>query len=196
MPFDLNCLFVTLSRYEIPTPNFNSFDVLANVRACRYFDCELSELKNYKLVTVAKKLGLEHRAHDAFSDSTVTAQIQIYLSKVIPEENTLVYFSNLSALTEAIAKNQISFSAIGSYCDELLKDVAQINYDEYKEFFKLVEQIAAHHDSASLYKYCGMFYEKTNRVPRALSLYKNALSLNEKIGVKGKIQKLEKELRS
>lgn len=196
LSFDLNCFLSVLSRYNIPCPKFNAFDILANVRACRYFDCELSELKNYKLVTVAKKLGLEHRAHDAFSDSTVTAQIQIYLSKVIPEENTLVYFSNLSALTEAVAKNQISFSAIGSYCDELFKCVAQINYDEYKEFFKLVEQIAAHHDSAPLYKYCGMFYEKSNRISRAISLYKQALSLNEKIGVKTRIQKLEKELRS
>lgn len=194
LPFDLNCLFATLSHYEIPTPNFNAFDILTNIRACRYFDCELSELKNYKLVTVAKKLGLEHRAHDALSDSTVTAQIQIYLSKVIPDENTNVCFSTISALTEAVAKNQTSSFAIGSYCDELLKGATQINYDEYKEFFKLVEQIAAHHDSASLYKYCGMFYEKSNRIPRAISLYEQALSLNDKIGVKGKIQKLRKEL--
>lgn len=194
LPFDLNCLFDTLSRYEISTPNFNSFDVLANVRACRYFDCELSELKNYRLETVAKKLNLEHRAHDALSDSTVTAQIQIYLSNVISDENTTVYFSTISALTEAIAKNQLSPAVIGRYCDGVLKDTAKINYEKYKGLFKLIEQIAAHNDNASLYKYCGMFYENFNRIPRAISLYKQALSLNEKIGVKTRIQKLEKEL--
>ena len=196
LPFDLNCFFTVLSRYNIPYPNFSAFDILANVRGCRYFDCELSELENYKLETVARKLGLEHRAHDALSDSTVTAQIQIYLSKVIPDENTLAYFSTLSALTEAVAKEQISSSAIVSYCDGLLKNTAQINYDQYKELFKMIEQVAVHHDNASLYKYCGMFYEKSNRIPRAVSLYRRALCLNEKIGLKGKIQKLEKELRN
>ena len=111
LPFDINCLFAALFRYEIPCPNFNAFDVLANVRSCRYFDCELSELKNYQLVTVAKKLKLEHIAHNALSDSVVTAQIQIYLSKTIPDENTVIYFSTISALTEAVAKNQLSPAA-------------------------------------------------------------------------------------
>lgn len=194
LPFDMNCLFATLFRYEIPYPNFNAFDVLANVRACRYFDCELSELKNYQLVTVAKELGLEHIAHNALSDSVVTAQIQIYLSKTIPEENTVIYFSTISALTEAIAKNRLSSAVISRYCDELLNNNSKMNYNEYKDLFKLIEQIAANYDNASLYKYCGMFYEKSNRIPRAISLYERALSLNEKIGVKGKIQKLKKEL--
>ena len=196
LSFDLNCLLATLSRYEIPYLNFNAFDVLANVRACRYFDCELSEFKNYQLVTVAKKLKLEHRAHNALSDSIVTAQIQIYLSKTIPEENTIIYFSTNSALTEAIAKNQLPPVVIVSYCDELLKNRSKINYDEYKELFKLIEQIAANRDNTLLYKYCGMFYEKTNRISRAISLYERALSLNERIGLKGKIQKLRRELQN
>lgn len=196
LPFDMNCLFATLFRYKIPCPNFNAFDVLANVRSCRYFDCELSELKNYQLVTVAKNLKLEHIAHNALSDSIVTAQIQIYLSKTIPDENTVIYFSTISALTEAVAKNQLSPVVIVGYCNELLKNNLMIDYDEYKELFKLIEQVAANNDNASLYKCCGMFYEKSNRISRAISLYERALSLNEKIGVKGKIQKLKKELQS
>ncbi|MBR0288403.1 MAG: SWIM zinc finger family protein [Selenomonadaceae bacterium] len=196
LPFDINCLFAALFRYEIPRPNFNAFDVLANVRSCRYFDCELSELKNYQLVTVAKKMKLEHIAHNALSDSVVTAQIQIYLSKTIPDENTVIYFSTISALTEAVAKNQLSPAVIVGYCNELLKINLMIDYDEYKELFKLIEQVAANNDNASLYKCCGMFYEKSNRISRAISLYEKALFLNEKIGVKGKIQKLKKELQS
>lgn len=89
--FDWTCLIATLDRYEIPRPKFEAFDVLANVRACRNRDGELSPLKNCKLVTVAKKLGLAHDAHDAASDALVTAKIQIYMSETFPDEQTTVY---------------------------------------------------------------------------------------------------------
>ena len=89
--FDWTCLTATLDRYEIARPKFDAFDVLANVRTCRNRDGELSALKNCKLVTVAKKLGLAHDAHDAASDALVTAQIQIYMSKTFPDEQTTVY---------------------------------------------------------------------------------------------------------
>ncbi len=89
--FDWTCLTATLDRCEIPRPKFEAFDVLANVRACRNRDGELSTLTNCKLITVAKKLGLAHDAHDAASDALVTAQIQIYMSETFPDEQTTVY---------------------------------------------------------------------------------------------------------
>lgn len=192
LSFDLNCLVSTLNYYKISCPNFVAFDVLANVRSYKYFDCELSELRNYRLVTVAEKLGLEHRAHDALGDALVTAQIQIYLSKDLHEENTLIYFPTISALTDAVARNKISSSAIGRYCGEILSNVEKLSYDEYKDFFKLAEQVAALHDDAALYKYCGMFYEECKKIPRAIALYKQALSLNEKLRLKSKIKSLER----
>lgn len=192
MLFDLKCLKATLRRYGISCPNFKVFDILASVRACRYQNDDLLELENYKLATVAKKLGLFHKAHDALSDALVTAQVQIYLAKKINVDNIMVYFPTLSSLTKAIAENQISDYAIAGYFIELFRDNEQINYEEYKELFKIIEQIAASHDNAVLYKYCGMFYEKNNRIPRAISLYEKALTLNEKIGVKGKTQKLKR----
>lgn len=195
LSFDLNCLVSTLSYYGILCPNFTAFDVLSNVRGYRYFDCELSELRNYKLTTVAEKLGLEHRAHDALSDALVTAQIQLYLSKELPEKDTLIYFSTVSALCESIAKNKLSLADVRRYCYELFDNKEQIQYDEYKDLFKLIEQMAACNDSADLYKCCGMFYEGCQKFPRALALYKKALSLDEKIKVKGKIKSLEKLLR-
>lgn len=196
LQFDINCLLSVLSRYEIPFPTFTAFDVLSNVRSCRYFDCELSELKNYQLVTVAKQLELEHSAHDALSDSIVTAQIQLYLSEAIPERNTTFYFYTVSSLIWAIAKNQLSPSDVVRYCEFLLKDTNPINYDEYKDLFKIIEQMAAHYDNAFLYKYCGLFYEKSNRFSRALYLYEQALSLNNKIGLKSKIQKLKRSCKT
>lgn len=195
LSFDLNCLISTLSYYGISCPKFTAFDVLSNVRGYRYFDCELSELRNYKLTTVAEKLGLEHRAHDALSDALVTAQIQLYLSKELPEKDTLIYFSTVSALCESVAKNKLSLADVRRYCYELFDNKGKIKYDEYKELFKLIEQMAACNGSADLYKCCGMFYEECKKFPRALALYKQALSLDEKIRVKGKIKSLEKVLR-
>ena len=92
--FDQTCLTATLDRYKIPCPKFDAFDVLANVRACRNRDGELSTLENCKLVTVAKKLELAHDAHDAASDALVTAQIQIYMSETFPDELTTVYVTS------------------------------------------------------------------------------------------------------
>ena len=94
--FDWTCLTATLDCYKIPRPKFDAFDVLANVRACRNRDGELSTLKNCKLVTVAKKLRLAHDAHDAASDALVTAQIQIYMSKTFPDELTTIYVTSAS----------------------------------------------------------------------------------------------------
>ena len=191
--FDMNCLLSTLDYYKISYPSFKAFDILSNVRSCRYLDCELSELENYQLNTVAKRLGLTHKAHDALSDALVAAQIQIYISKKFLEENTTIYYPTLSSFVGAIAKNQFSMSALTNYCYESFKNEEITNYEEYKGFFKLLEQIAAHRENATMYKYCGMFYEKFNHISRALALYKNALALNEKIGLKGKIKKMEKE---
>ena len=89
--FDWTCLAATLDRYEIPCPKFFAFDVLANVRAAKNSDDEFSTLENCKLVTVAKKIGLAHDAHNAASDALVAAQVQIYLSEKFPDEETLVY---------------------------------------------------------------------------------------------------------
>lgn len=195
LSFDINCLLSTLDYYKISYPSFKAFDILSNVRSCRYLDCELSELENYKLNTVAKRLELTHKAHDALSDALVAAQIQIYISKKFSEENTIIYYPTLLSFVGAIAKNLFSTSALTSYCYELFKNEEITNYEEYKGFFKLLEQVAAQRDSAKLYKYCGMFYEKFNRMSRAILLYKKAFDLNENIGLKGKIKKLEKELR-
>ena len=91
LPFDLSCLVTTLRRYDIPCPKFSAFDILANVRECRYYPGKLEELDDYKLVTVAKKLRLKHVAHDALSDAVVAAKVQRYLLKHFPDEQTVIH---------------------------------------------------------------------------------------------------------
>ena len=91
LPFDLSCLVTTFARYKIPCPKFAAFDILANVRECRYYPGKLEELDDYSLVTVAKKLRIKHVAHDALSDAVVAAKVQFYLSNHFPKEQTTIY---------------------------------------------------------------------------------------------------------
>ena len=93
LPHDLIYFFATLSRYNIPRPNFKAFDVQDNICSILKKYSSLAELENLQLVTIAKKLGLNHNSHDALSDALVTAKIQIYLSKYFPAEKTKIYLS-------------------------------------------------------------------------------------------------------
>ena len=197
LPFDIGCLYAALENYQIPAPDFVAFDILANVRYCRSYcyDSIFKELEDCKLITVAKLLKLNHNAHDALSDSEVAAKIQIYISKNLPDVMTEFNFSTSKAIYDAIAKRKISLKNILQYSKDLAKTNENLNYDEYKELLKLLEQVAAQNEIGILYRDCGMLYEKLEKLPRALSLYKTALNLDKNLKLKTRIQNLERELR-
>lgn len=191
--FDWGCLVATLQHYDIELPEFKAFDILVNAR--NYFnsyDSDFPSLKSCSLVNVADILGFQHKAHDALSDSEVAAEIQIYLSKKFPNMEITLYTAKLLTIIDEINSGKMSILQIINYCEHLL-EAKNISYDDYKDFFKLVEQIAVQKNIAELYKCCGIFYEKFNRVPRAIFLYKKALGLDSTMRLKTKIQKLERE---
>ena len=156
---DLHYLFATLDRYKIPHPNFDAFDILANVRACQKLDENLAELENIQLGTVAKKFELNHNAHDALSDALATAQIQIYLSKNFPDEMTTTYISTIATLIKKLRRGKIPLEVIADYCRVIL-NIADLDCEEYADFFELLEQIALERGDKILYKFCDEFYEK------------------------------------
>ena len=193
--FDWSCLAATLNHYGIETPKIKAFDILVNVRRCfNDFDSDLPHIKSCSLSNIANVLEFKHKAHDALSDSKITAEIQIYLSKKFPDMEVTLYTAKLSTIVDDINSGAMSTSQTIYYCKDLL-DRENISYDDYKNFFKLIEQVAAQKKIAELYKCCGIFYEKFNRIPRAIFLYKNALELDSKMRLKTKIQKLEREQR-
>ena len=185
--FDWRCLFATLNYYQLPYPAFAAFDVLANVKRTQELDFE-----DYKLLTVAQTLGLKHQAHDALSDSVVTAKIQIYLNETFPDQATQIYVSSYNVMLNKIARGELSDEKINFYGNSLLNANDVLDYEEYKKLFMMIEQIAAVHSNAALYKLCGLFYEKANRIPRAISLYKQSLALDSGMRLKTRIQRLEK----
>ena len=185
--FDWRCLFATLNYYQLPYPAFEAFDVLANVKRTQELNFE-----DYKLLTVAQTLGLKHHAHDALSDSIVTAKIQIYLNETFPDQATQIYVSSYNVMLNKIARGELSDEKINFYGNSLLNANDVLDYEEYKKLFMMIEQIAAVHSNAALYKLCGLFYEKANRIPRAISLYKQSLALDSGMRLKTRIQRLEK----
>lgn len=187
--FDWRCLTSTMNYYGLGRPSCEAFDVLANVKQIDTIDFE-----NHKLITIADKLGLKHNPHDALSDARVTAEIQIYISKNFPEMSTKIYMSSLSAIMERIKTDKMTDEEILSYCNGLLNGEMQIDYEEYKKLFMMLEQVASIRRNAKLFKLCGLFFEKFSKIPRALSLYKKAMSIDTGMKLKTRIQRLEKIL--
>lgn len=190
--FDWNCLDATLEHYQIEKPKFIAFDILANVK--NFYSGEYLTPKSYSLVNVAKVFEIQHKAHDALSDSQVAAKIQILINEKFPTMEVNFYSANAPTMFENIASGKFSEYQIIGYCDYLL--TKNICYENYKELFRLIEQIAARKNSAPIYKCCGNFYERFNKLPRAIFHYKKALELNSKMKLKTKIQSLEKILKN
>lgn len=194
--FDLSCLVSVLKFYKIPVPDFSAFDILENVRDCEEgYESELSYCINHRLATVAEELGFEHNAHDALSDSVVAAQVQIWLSENFPKEYTAIHFTSLAAFIDSFAREKFPLEILFSFCKYILKDDTQFSDKKRENFFKLLEAEANRRESAALYKFCGKFYDECNDIVRAIDFYRRALALDSKVGVKTRIQTLERALK-
>ena len=193
--FDWTCLNATLYRYKIPDPNFIAFDILENVREYDYQSYGALGLEDHKLVTVAKKLGLAHDAHNAASDALVAAQIQIYISETFPDEETLIYVPTIDAAVDAAIRNKIPSEFVRKDFSELFKDGIYY-YELYEDTFAALEKLAALENNAVFYKFCGRFYEEQGQLSRALNLYRQAFDIDPKSGVKTRMQKVERLLKA
>ena len=71
--FDIGCLDATLQTYGMKLPDFATFDILQNAKET----WKDKGFYNFKLQTVAGKLGINYDAHDAKSDAVTAAKVQI-----------------------------------------------------------------------------------------------------------------------
>ena len=129
------------------------------------------------------------------SDAFVAAQIQIQMSKQFPEEETLIYVPTLDAAIDAAVQKKVPSGLVKKSCNELFRD-GIYDYDLYEETFVSLEKLAAIENNAVFYKFCGRFYEEWGQIPRALELYRQAFNIDPKSGVKTRIQKLERMLKT
>lgn len=185
--FDIGCLLATLENFKISPPNFAYFDILQNARNI----LSVQGCRTFKLNDVAKKLKINLNHHDALSDSVAATEIQLKLN--MPETFSFM-FSEQGTHYETMAHLLIG--------DDIIKLVKQtlkekkteeiVDYQKLINLLELAQKKGA--DKAKCLKFEGIVFETFGLKKTALDRYNMALELNEKIGVKGKIQSLEKEL--
>ena len=179
--FDIECLFAVLNTFGLKVPQFAYFDILQNIRE----QTREYKLSSYKLVKVAKHFGIEHNAHDALSDVIVAAEIQF---KCDASSTKSFMYGDDSGLIHLFPGDTIL-----SMVRRKMK--GEFDNDEYPRLIELVDTaISNGADKAKCLKLQGEILEKYNAKGDALEKYLGAYELNTPIGVKGKIQKLRKEL--
>ena len=186
--FDVGCLLATLENFKIEMPDFAYFDILQNVKNS-FPDMSV---RSYKLKTVARKLKIKYTPHDALSDAVAATLIQFKCDMtstfafMYAKEN-----NHFEVMTPLFTNHDIL-----SFARSKLKEMTSDDFDDYAKLIvalNFAEDNGA--DKAKCLKFHGEIFEKCGMVEDALNSYVKAYELNNKIGVKGKIQKLEKELR-
>lgn len=183
--FDIGCLLALLENFKIEMPDFAYFDILQNVR-----EKFKGEFSNYKLKTVAKSLKIKHEAHNAISDAQAAADIQIKCD--MSSTFSMMYSSenkHFEVMTELFTSREIM-----SYVRKGLKEITSTNFEEYGKIIRMLTVAERNgEEKAKVLKVRGEIFERCGKNQDALSSYEQAYKLNDKIGVKGRIQKLKKK---
>lgn len=182
--FDIGCLFATLKNFNIEIPDFAYFDILQNVK-------EKYEFGSYKLATVSRQLKIKYKAHDALEDALAAVAIQGRCN--MRSTYSFMYAkgnNHFEVMAHLFTGKEILTSA-----RRIIKEKTSVDIDDYdyvSELLNLAEQNGA--EKEKCLKIQGEIFERCGMNEEALVSYEEAYKLNEKIGVKGKIQKLRKAM--
>ena len=175
--FDIECLFAVLDTFNIEIPPFAYFDILQNIRE----KTKRNKLSSYRLTKVAKHFGIEHNPHDALSDVIVAAKVQFECES--SSTNCFMYGEN----------DDLIHLFSGDVILPMVRRELKENFEDYSRLLELVDiAIKNGSDKAKCLKLQGEILEKNDIKNKALEKYLEAYELNPQIGVKSRIQKLEK----
>ncbi|PWM79502.1 MAG: hypothetical protein DBY32_01140 [Phascolarctobacterium sp.] len=193
--FDIGCLEASLKRYNIPSPGYGVIDILQTARF------EWSDFKNHKLITVAKSLNIPHDPHNALSDATAAATVLIIANNKKNHKAQIIYKflsdNDIDKMEEIFKTGQQFFKK----ARDLASSITSTNVTDYTEVFRLLQNAIntsnePEDKNAKLYRFYGELYEKCGNKPYAMSYYQVALSLDEKVGVKQKLNRMIKEYKN
>lgn len=179
--FDIECLFAVLNTFNIEVPKFAYFDILQNIRE----QTKENKLPSYRLAEVAKHFGIKHNPHSALSDVLVAAQIQFECESNVTD--SFMYGDDdifINLLAGEVILYKVRQEIKGNF-----------HMEDCRRLIDLID-IAARNgsDKAKCLKLQGEIFEKCAMSFEALERYEKAYELNERVGVKAKIQKLKKIL--
>ena len=190
--FDIGCLEASLKRYNIPSPGYGVIDILQTARF------EWSNFKNHKLITVAKSLNIPHDPHNALSDATAAATVLIIANNKKDHKAQIIYKglsdNDIDEMEEIFKTGQQFFKK----ARDLAKTITSTDVNDYAEVFRFLQcaintSNEPEDKNAKLYRFYGEIYEKCGNIPYAMSYYQTALSIDEKVGVKQKLNRMIKE---
>lgn len=190
--FDIGCLEATLKRYNISSPGYGVIDILQTARF------EWPNLKNHRLITVAKSLNISHDPHNALSDAVAAASVLIIANNKKEHKAQIIYKglsdSDVEKMEEMFKTGQQFFKK----ARDLAKTINSTDVNDYAEVFRFLQcaintSNEPEDKNAKLYRFYGEIYEKCSNIPYAMSYYQTALSIDEKVGVKQKLNRMIKE---
>ena len=181
--FDIGCLLATLENFGLEKPDFAYFDILQSVK-------EKYEFGSYKLATVSKRLRIKYTAHDALSDALTAATVQIKCGMTATYSFMYAKCNNhIEVMTGLFTRKELL-----SFVRKKLKEITSSELSSYEKALSVLQMVEEREgDKASILKLRGEIFERCGMNVEALNNYEEAYRLNEKIGVKGKIQKLKKK---
>ena len=187
LSFDIGCLEATLANYNISVPDYACFDILESARLA--FD-----LDNHKLKTVAAFLNINLKEHNAGDDARVAAEVQIAANNSAYRSTIYFKYSNKAAMDEAEAVISHGLSIVANV-KQMYKSYEGKPTEECGPILAKIKKAESYDcEDAYLYRIHGEIMEKSGDLTKALELYKKALSLDSKVGVKRKISVLEKQV--
>ena len=190
--FDIGCLEATLKRYNISSPGYGVIDILQTARF------EWPDFKNHKLITVAQSLNIPHNPHNALSDAIAAASVLIIANNKKDHKAQIIYNglsdSDIEKMEEVFRTGQQFFKK----ARDLAKTINSTDVNDYAEVFRFLQcaintSNEPEDKNAKLYRFYGEIYEKCGNIPYAMSYYQTALSIDEKVGVKQKLNRMIKE---
>lgn len=185
--FDIGCLLATLENFKIEMPDFAYFDILQNAKE----SFQDINFRSYKLKAVARRLKINYVPHEALSDAIAAARVQIECK--MTTTFSFMYAKNNKHFE--VMTTLFPVKDILAFIRKTLKEMTSSEFDDYAkiiEVLKLAELKGA--EPEKILKLRGETFEKCGMNDEALNSYEEAYKINEKIGVKGKILKLRKEL--
>ena len=191
--FDAGCMEALWKCYNIKSVPYAAFDILETSRT------QWSRYSSHKLVDITEKLDIMHNAHDALSDAEAAATIQIMANEkgfatVVKSRD----FKN--AFFQEFEQQHIDDSEALNRAKQIISSNKVTVLDNYKSALDYLNIIIQRNQNSKLvalaYRLYAEVYEICGYKKEAYDCYSNALTFNDKVGVKNKIKKLEKELHS
>lgn len=191
--FDAGCLEALFKCYDITNVSYAAFDVLDTAKS-KYKDYGLP---NFKLKTVANRAGIIYNAHYALEDAIATARLQILANRT--GEIVTVKCKNMTqSQMSTIELLLIHETKAYSIAKEQFDNAIQNNTNDFTKVLPYINRIIDESENknylAKAHRLYGEIFEIQGNEKEALMHFEKALSYDEKVGVKNKVNKLKKKL--